>query len=454
MFIDTLLMKISADSSDYDEKMKKAKKETDDLDESTDKLQSTIKRATTEGVIFGNILSKVFDVVAKVAIKAVNSYQDYAEKLRIISRETSQSIEDFQKWSYAIEYTGGSISSFTSTFEKLSKQVRQAPFTHNSTFLRGLNELGVNVHEANGKIKSMSDLLLGLAGRLGGMSEGKALLIGQRLGLDDDTIRLLMKGKNAVQEYLDKTKEDEVISKRNVELYDRLRKLRVEISKSWKELTISIGNFFLPIMIKVSEWYLKFQNIIKENMPFLRHTGQLILNIVKGLLIGAVAFGLITNAVKLFKLALWGLGIGALILIWDDFMTYLEGGESVIGKVIEAFKSLGSYLKDVFVGVVQFVKDFWSGFVDFFASKIEWVLNKIDFFKGKLKGIFGFGGEDEINANIKYMSTPMSNQNVSNTTQSWDFRGSTIMTKAINGQTLMSDLPQQTLINNSGGYSY
>lgn len=450
--IDTLIVKLGLDNTDFQDKIKDAEKQTKELDEQTNNLTDSMRGAVIQGTIFGNILSNALGFIADKAREAILSYNNLAENLRLVSRATNQSIEDFQRWSYAIEYSGGNVQAFQSTFEKLSKQIRQAPFTHNSTFLRGLSELGVNVHNANGQIKSMSDLLLGLAGRLGGMSEGKAFLIGQRLGLDDDTIRLLREGKDAVQAYLDKTKEDGIIQKQNLEIYERLRKVRVEFSKYWSEITIKIGNFILPLILKLTESLNKVTDWLRENSTFIKHTLQL-LGIIVGVIAAiTLAIGVLTKSLFLLKTALWGLGIGAIILLWDDFMTYLEGGDSVIGRVIDKIKEWGTAFKEWLAPGIQFAKDMWEGFVDFFAQKIEWCINLYDRFASKINGLLGWAGiGSDIIENVSAMSGgSVTNQNVSNTTATYDFRGSSIMTRATNAQSFYTDLNTQ-IANAMGG---
>ena len=366
--IDTLIVKLGLDNSDFQEKIKDAEKNTKNLEKTTDDLTDSLRGAATAGTFLGNVLFKAMDFTVQTVSRAINSYEGLIENLRQVSRTTNQSIEDFQRWSYAIEYSGGNVAAFQSTFESLSKQIRQAPFTHNSTFLRGLSELGISVYNANGQIKSMSDLLLGLSGRLGGMNEGKAFLIGQRLGLDDDTIRLLREGKDAVQAYLDKTKEDGIIQKQNLEIYEKLRKARVELSKSWSELSIKIGNIILPIITKLVEGLTSVAEWISENSGFIQHTLELLGWLASGIAGVTVAIGLLVNSLKLLKLGLWGLGIGAIILLWDDFMTYLEGGDSVIGRVINKFKEWGKSIKENLRPVLEWLKDFWDGFVEFFEE--------------------------------------------------------------------------------------
>lgn len=453
--IDTLIYKLGMDNTEYKKKMEDSIDEAEELEGSFDKLEDTIEGATTAGTFFGQLLFKGLELVVGAVKKAVDEYDGYIDSLRLIHRETGQSIEDYQKWAYAIEYAGGNVNSFTSTFEKLSKQIRQAPFTHNSTFLRGLSELGISVHYANGHIKSMSDLLLGLAGRLSRMSEGKALLLGQRLGLDDDTIRLLHEGKDAVQAYLDKTKEESLIQKKNLELYEKLRKARVEISRGWKEFSNIVGNTVLPLLVKLSEIWLSFTGFLRENSDFLRHTGKLIAIIAMGLAQALILVGAITKAMTLLKFALWGLGIGALIVIWDDFMTYLEGGESVIGHVIEWFQKFGASAKEFFVDKMQYVKDFLSGFTDWFAQKIEWCINLYDRFAGKIRtllGWFGIGKDvyDMVGA-VGAGGVSNSTSSVSNSTTRFDFPNAKLYFNGVNNpEEFMTMLPQQAVANSGG----
>lgn len=337
----------------------------------------------------------------------------------------------------------------------LSKQIREAPFTHNSTFLRGLSELGVSVHNANGQIKSMSDLLLGLSGRLGGMSGRRAFLIGQRLGLDDDTIRLLREGKDAVQSYLDKTKEDGIIQKQNLEIYEKLRKARIELAKSWTELSIKIGNVILPIITKLVEGLANVAEWISENSGFIQHTLELLGWLASGIAGVTLAIGLLVNSLKLLKRGLWGLGIGAIILLWDDFMTYLEGGDSVIGRVINKFNEWGKSIKENLRPVLEWLKDFWDGFVEFFEEKILWCIELWDKLANKVRGIRDWFTGNDTASNVGAMqgnTSKVISDTINNSTSNYDFRGSSIITRATNGQDFQSLIGSE-IQNSIGGIS-
>ena len=453
--IDTLIVKLGLDNSDFQEKINDAEKNTKNLEKTTDDLTDSLRGAATAGTFLGNVLFKTMYFTVQTVSRAINSYEGLIENLRQVSRTTNQSIEDFQRWSYAIEYSGGNVAAFQSTFESLSKQIRQAPFTHNSTFLRGLSELGISVHNANGQIKSMSDLLLGLSGRLGGMSEGKAFLIGQRLGLDDDTIRLLREGKDAVQAYLDKTKEDGIIQKQNLEIYERLRKARVELSKSWSELSIKIGNVILPIITKLVEGLTSVAEWISENSGFIQHTLELLGWLAAGIAGVTVAVGLLVNSLKLLKMGLWGLGIGTIVILWDDFMTYLEGGDSVIGRVINKFNEWGKSIKEDLKPVLEWLKDFWDGFVEFFEEKILWCIELWDKLANKVRGIRDWFTGNDTASNVGSMQGNTSrviSDTINNSTSNYDFRGSSIITRATNGQDFQSLIGSE-IQNSIGGIS-
>ena len=455
--IDTLIYKLGMDNGEFKKKMDESVDQTEELEDKIDELSDSLQSAATFGTVLGNVIYKAMETATNSVRNAINSYYNYIESLRQISRETNQSVEDFQRWSYAIEYAGGNVNSFTSTFERLSKQIRQAPFTHNSTFLRGLSELGVSVHNANGQIKSMSDLLLGLSGRLGGMSESRALLIGQRLGLDDDTIRLLHEGRRSVQEYLDKTKEDGVIQKRNLETYEKLRKIRIELSRNWVEFTNKLGNYILPIVTRLSEAVLAISKVLKENSTFIKHTtdglGSL-LKIIGTILASIYLLGLaFTHLGAILMTSFVGIILGACILAWDDFKTYLEGGDSLIGRLINKIEEFNAVLRDKFVGALGFAKDFWQGFVDFFADKIEWCINLYDRFADKISGLIGwFGIGKDVYEGLSAVSAGVVNNssNVSNSKTVYDLHGSTIYTRATSAQTFFDDVPQQTMINGEG----
>ena len=99
----------------------------------------------------------------------------------------------------------------------------------------------------------------------------------------------------------------------------------------------------------------------------------------------------------------------------------------------------------MFVGALGFAKDFWQGFVDFFADKIEWCINLYDRFADKISGLIGwFGIGKDVYEGLSAVSAGVVNNssNVSNSKTVYDLHGSTIYTRATSAQTFFDDVPQ------------
>lgn len=481
--IDTLVMKLSLDNIDFKkgveqttsvfEKLKKGLNNTFEemkadvkssgamYQDYSNELKNLFSSAITRGTFFGNILFSVFRKVTNAARNFIPSCMNVVKGLQNIARETRLNVADIQAWQYAIETSGGSANKFTETLVKLSDELLQAPLSHRSPFLMGLSQLGINVHNANGQIKDLSDLLLSLSDRMSRMSEARSLAIGKRLGLDKDTIRLLHQGREAVKGYLDESKRSGLITQENVKQFEELRKVVTRIGLVWQNFKITIASMIVPILTRLGKLFLEVSDFIRENgdhiIKFIATLGALgaayfaltryMLLFDSALFVIRAGLALLTSPITLVSAAL-----AALYLIFDDFMTYLEGGDSVIGRIIDRIKEWGTAFKEWLAPGIQFAKDMWEGFVDFFAQKIEWCINLYDRFASKINGLLGWAGiGSDIIENVNAMSGgSVTNQNVSNTTATYDFRGSSIMTRATNAQSFYTDLNTQ-IANAIGG---
>lgn len=82
------------------------------------------------------------------------------------SIRTRMSVEQATQWKYAIEMVGGSIEGFERNLIKLGKAMRSAAGDSEGKAGKNFAELGINVRDANGKMKSMSAVLLEIAASL------------------------------------------------------------------------------------------------------------------------------------------------------------------------------------------------------------------------------------------------------------------------------------------------
>ena len=72
--IDTLIVKLGLDNSDFQEKIKDAEKNTKNLEKTTDDLTDSLRGAATAGTFLGNVLFKAMDFTVQTVSRAINSY--------------------------------------------------------------------------------------------------------------------------------------------------------------------------------------------------------------------------------------------------------------------------------------------------------------------------------------------------------------------------------------------
>ena len=484
--IDTLVMKLSLDNIDFKkgveqttsvfEKLKKGLNNTFEemkadvkssgamYQDYSNELKNLFGSAITRGTFFGNILFSVFRKVTNSVRNFIPSCMNVVKGLQDIARETRQDVADIQTWQYAIEMSGGSASKFTETLVKLSDELLQAPLSHRSPFLMGLSQLGINVHNANGQIKDLSDLLLSLSDRMSQMSEARSLAIGKRLGLDKDTIRLLHQGREAVKGYLDESKRSGLITKENVKRFDELRKVVTKINLVWQNFKITIASMIVPILTKLGNLFLKLSDFVRENgdhiIKFIATLGALgaayfaatryMLLFDSALFVIRAGLALLTSPITLVSAAL-----AALYLVFDDFITYLEGGDSVIGRVINKFKEWGKSIKENLKPVLEWLKDFWNDLGEYFNRKIGEIIELWDRLANKVRGIKNWFTGNDTASNVGAMQGNTSrviSDTINNSTSNYDFRGSSIITRATNGQDFQSLIGSE-IKNSIGGIS-
>ena len=114
------------------------------------------------------------------------------------------SADELSAWQGVAQRTGGSAQGIAGTMMGLNQQMQLLALTGRSQMVPWLRELGVGVQDANGKLKTSPQLLLDIAEAFQrkGLTAAQAQAFGSNLGIDQETINLLTKGRAAVQAYL------------------------------------------------------------------------------------------------------------------------------------------------------------------------------------------------------------------------------------------------------------
>ena len=347
------------------------------------------------------------------------SASDKAIELQKLSQSTNLSTDSLQQWQYAAEAVGASSAAVTSDLESLLKTMSSPiPGELNMELMM----LGVSVRNASGQLRGADEVLKDVGDKLNKMSSARAVQWAERVGISNDTLMLLKQGRQGLSELFEEAQlvgaiipEDAI--NRGAELSKSIKTLKTvfqalgnsialsfapnlkKVVDNFKQFLINNADFvrqglgvtidgvsrgfgrFWDILVKIKDGFVA---LLQPMQPFLKNMDAV--KIVAGLVTGALAGFLALMAPAIIQFAAVGAAIAGVSLVIEDFITWLQGGESVIGDIVNAFsnwmdkfpelkedlKSVGQVFADVFNAI--------PGLIDKCIDKIEDmfpVINKI-----------------------------------------------------------------------------
>ena len=342
-----------------------------------------------------------------------------AIELQKLSQATNLSTDNLQQWQYAAEAVGASSAAVTSDLESLLKTMSSPiPGELNMELMM----LGVSVHNASGQLRGADEVLKDVGDKLNKMSSARAIQWAERVGISNDTLMLLKQGRQGLSELFEEAQlvgaiipEDAI--NRGAELSKSIKTLKTvfqalgnsialsfapnlkKVVDNFKQFLINNAEFvrqglgitidgvsrgfgrFWDILVKIKDGFVA---LLQPMQPFLKNMDTV--KVVAGLVTGALAGFLALMAPVIIQFAAFGAAIAGVSLVVEDFITWLQGGESVIGDIVNAFstwmdkfpvlkedlKSVGQVFADVFNAI--------PGLIDKCIDKIEDmfpVINKI-----------------------------------------------------------------------------
>lgn len=347
------------------------------------------------------------------------SASNKAIELQKLSQATNLSTDSLQQWQYAADAVGASSAAVTSDLESLLKTMSSPiPGELNMELMM----LGVSVHNASGQLRGADEVLKDVGDKLNKMSSARAVQWAERVGISNDTLMLLKQGRQGLSELFEEAQLVGAIIpadaiERGAELSKSIKTLKTvfqalgnsialsfapnlkKVVDNFKQFLINNAEFvrqglgitidgvsrgfgrFWDILIKIKDGFVA---VLQPMQPFLKNMDAV--KVVAGLVTGALAGFLALMAPAIIQFAAVGAAIAGVSLVIEDFITWLQGGESVIGDIVNAFsnwmdkfpelkedlKSVGQVFADVFNAI--------PGLIDKCIDKIEEmfpVINKI-----------------------------------------------------------------------------
>ncbi|EIP3389236.1 TPA: lytic transglycosylase catalytic [Escherichia coli] len=337
------------------------------------------------------------------------------------SQRTGATVQGIQSIGYAVSQVGGSVDAARSSLESLSRFIRNNPGAEGF-----LNRLGVQTRDAIGNMRDMAAIFTGVGQKLSSMPYYRANQYAQMLGIDENTLMAMRRGVGQFSaQYSEMVKAigfnaDQAALSSNrfmtslKSLGEMARMARDKIGSNLADgLAGQIDNLRKKIIENFPKIEVTITKVIKGILWLGEIVGRVAFRIVDG--VGDIiewwgkldaetktlieVIGGLVVAMRILNSTFWMSPIGlitglivALGLLWEDYKTWKEGGNSLIDwekwqPAIDKAKDAITWLRDHLLELKDGVGG-WQNALEILGTFIAgvWVSRVLGAF-GKISGL-------------------------------------------------------------------
>lgn len=356
------------------------------------KFDAIVTGATLKAIELGAKVELAAASVVAFTAKVASSL----DNLYWASQRTGATVEGIKQIGYAVSQMGGSVDAARGSLESLAHFIRTSPGAEGF-----LNRLGVQTRDASGNMRDMATIFTGVGQRLSSMPYYRANQYAQMLGMDENTLLAMRRGIGEYMGQYNAMKKaigfnpDQAAAASN-RFMTSLRSFgemagmaRDKIGSNLAGgLAGAIDNLRRQILDNFPKIERTINAVVKGILWMGEAVGRVVYRLIqatvdirdwwKGLdedsqkLIGTLGGMLVVwrllNAAMLASPITWVLALaGALVLLYDDYKTFKEGGKSLIDwkqwePAIEKAKAAILWLRDKLLALKDGVGGWQSAF--------------------------------------------------------------------------------------------
>lgn len=376
--LDTFFILFDSDASKLDKGLEETEKKADGL---IDKLKGVDKEGTTAGAKLFELTSKAagllgvgMSIGALVAgVKATAASYDELGKLATRFRSTTDAVDEFRDAAGLLNITEetsvGALKALDAAVQDTALGLGRAK--------KVFEEIGVSATDATGKARPTLDVMADLAGVMKDMERGKQIRIMERLGLDPSLLKLFNADFVALQKRMaeiDKAsgfnldqavKRAAEYTKANKAMSLEVNTLKMYLDKLSEGFKLSTMPFFTEALTVATRYVKTFVDFLLRHKPLVEGVFLAVAGGITYFLIPAAIKGAIAVWAMIAPFALVGLAVAAVVavfaLLYDDIVTFMDGGESLIGQLLEWVQSF-ELLNAIVVIVAAAFRFLWAAF--------------------------------------------------------------------------------------------
>ncbi|HHN8377973.1 TPA: hypothetical protein ACRRXV_002920 [Morganella morganii] len=338
-----------------------------------------------------------FDNVAALAEKSLNFAGISTTITGLISDATARAaeIESIDKLGREINITTQDVDAFSGSVAALGG-TRSAAQADLSAMAKAFGFAGDSME----KVLQTADKVQGMS-----FSEAKKTLGG--LGVEDNgTVEMLMKGREELSRMMETQKDYGGITRESIEQSISFNNAMLSLEQSAGLLKNSLMGMLIPALAQGLDWLEKIVVFAKENKNFV--TGFFIA-------VAAVVTGKYVHAMKLAQISTWtamlpvmAVVAGILLLaavfalVYDDIMNFIDGNDSMIGRILDSYPGLKAVILmvwEAFVVLFDFIMSVIGVVADIVVAAyntMNTALNEfIDWLTASIHGVMAWGAEFE-----------------------------------------------------------
>lgn len=335
--------------------------QSDGLKEISAETEGTTQKADKMGNSFVSMSNKVLKALAPVAglTALLNRSLEFAslgEEMSFLAQNTGMAVEKFQALAIAAENYGGTAEGIAGSMQGLNANLNNMRLGKGGGGVEDAAiTYGINLYGKNG-LATADELLMNVAKRFESLTQTQQIDLGQRLGLDEGTIRLLQTGVANVQKELERGAKYSLFSAEDVENSRKFERTMRDIKLGLAQIFGVVARSLLPAFTWVGDKVSRFIDLINGNASFIKGFFLALSAILTVLAVkSGLAFLPFIGAIALITAVSAAIG-----LLIDDIVNFWQGNESLLGTFIEAvknvFTALWDFLKEGFNSVLEWLK--------------------------------------------------------------------------------------------------
>ncbi|ECE0890428.1 hypothetical protein [Salmonella enterica] len=277
----------------------------------------------------------------------VTSISQSIDPLVQFSRETGVAIETVQTLGYAASVNGSSVDALQASLGEMTKRVGEFVSTGEGEAKDVAERLGLQFKDMNGQVKNSDVIFRELADKLHGMSQAEKFSVLDKMGIDRSMVQLLSMTGEEISSLQNKAEALGVVTQDQADQFAAYNDSLTTLGKGFDGIKFQVAVGFVPVLKDLVDGFTDFlianKDLIKNGLA---HLGEIIFSVMGMIRRFLPIIGLITTGFVAWKIAAIGLrtvlatifspvvlitaAIVAVVLVIDDLLTAMEGGQSVI----------------------------------------------------------------------------------------------------------------------------